>query len=134
MARKAAGGIARRHEGAPVGEDQNLRSGANEIPVQPYSMIGDSVEVGALVAMLRRHFEHDATRDDVRLAVRDACMAMHASGVAPQTMLVALKMAVQSAALDACTIVPPDTLRSVTSDLTPWMIDVCFGPRSNWQR
>ena len=97
-------------------------------------MISDSVEVDALVVMLRRHFEHDATRDDVRLAVRDACKAMHARGVAPQTMLVTLKMAVQSAALDARTIVPQDSLRSVTSDLTPWMIDVCFGPQATWQR
>ena len=96
-------------------------------------MIGDNPDVGALVVMLRRHFEHDATRDDVRAAVRDACMEMHAAGTPPQTMLVALKMAVQAAALDAHTIVARDTIRSVTSDLTPWMIDVCFSPRSTWQ-
>ena len=53
-------------------------------------------------------------------------MAMHASGVAPQTMLVSLKMAVQAAALDARTIVGRDTIRNVTADMTPWMIDVCF--------
>ncbi|MEO7218837.1 MAG: hypothetical protein ABI026_11640 [Gemmatimonadaceae bacterium] len=80
-----------------------------------------------LAETLRHHFEHDATRDEVHTAVRDVCMAMHASGVAPQTMLVSLKMAVQAAALDARTIVGPDTIRAVTADLTPWMIDVCFG-------
>lgn len=97
-------------------------------------MTSDSLEVINLVSTLRRHFEHDATRDEVRTAVKDTCMAMHAAGVPPQTMLVALKMAVQSAALDARTIVGRDALRSVTSDLTPWMIDVCFSPASNWQR
>ncbi|MFI5239505.1 MAG: hypothetical protein ACHQQP_06810, partial [Gemmatimonadales bacterium] len=61
-------------------------------------------------------------------------MAMYASGVAPQTMLVTLKLAVQSAALEARTVVARDALRSVTSDLTPWMIDVCFSPATNWQR
>jgi hypothetical protein len=44
-------------------------------------------------------------------------------------MLVALKSAVQTAALEARTIVSRDTLRSITSELTPWMIGVCFGPR-----
>ncbi|MEO7102309.1 MAG: hypothetical protein ABI311_03150 [Gemmatimonadaceae bacterium] len=96
-------------------------------------MIGDDQDVRGLILTLRRHFEHDATREEVRLAVRDACMAMHASGAPPQTMLVTLKMAVQTAALDARTIVARDTIRSVTSDLTPWMIDVCFRPTRNWQ-
>lgn len=97
-------------------------------------MTGDSPDVGNLVSTIRRHFEHDATRDEVRSAVKEACMAMYASGVAPQTMLVTLKMAVQAAALEARTVVGRDALRSVTSDLTPWMIDVCFSPSSNWQR
>jgi MoxR-like ATPase len=92
-------------------------------------MTGDNPDVRPLVVMLRRHFEHDATRDDVRLAVRDACLEMHAAGVAPQTMLVTLKAAVQAAVLDARAAVARDTIRSVTSDLTPWMIDVCFGPK-----
>lgn len=89
-------------------------------------MIRESRQFTVLVETLRRHFEHGATRDDVRSAVREACMAMHASGVAPQTMLVSLKMAVQAAALDARTIVGRDTIRNVTADMTPWMIDVCF--------
>lgn len=96
-------------------------------------MLRESREFTILVETLRRHFEHDATRDDVRSAVRGACMTMHASGVAPQTMLVALKMAVQSAALDARTIVGREALRSVTADMTPWMIDVCFSPQGNPQ-
>jgi hypothetical protein len=96
-------------------------------------MIRESQEITFLVETLRRHFEHDATREEVRVAVTDACIAMHAGGVAPQTMLVSLKMAVQSAALDARTIVGRDTIRSVTSDLTPWMIDVCFSRPRNWQ-
>jgi len=89
-------------------------------------MTSNSREVIALVATLRRHLEHDATRDEVRAAVKDACMSMYAEGVPPQTMLVALKSAVQSAALEARTDVSRDTIRAVTSDLTPWMIDVCF--------
>lgn len=91
-------------------------------------MTSDSPEVIALVATLRRHLEHDATRDEVRSAVKEACMTMHADGVPPQTMLVTLKSAVQSAALEARAVVNRDTLRAVTSDLTPWMIDVCFRP------
>lgn len=102
--------------------------------MQPCGMIGENTDVRALVVMLRRHFEHDATREEVRLAVRDACMAMHAAGVPPQTMLVTLKNAVQTAALDAHVTVSRDTIRAITSDLTPWMIDVCFRPTSNWQR
>lgn len=97
-------------------------------------MTSDSPDVSALVATLRRHFEHDATRDEVRSAVQDACMDMHAGGVAPQTMLVTLKTAVQSAALESRTIVSRDALRAVMSDLTPWMIDVCFSPPGRWQR
>jgi hypothetical protein len=96
-------------------------------------MIRESQEISILVETLRRHFEHDATRDEVRSAVKEACLTMHAGGVAPQTMLVSLKMAVQSAALDARTIVGRDTIRSVTSDLTPWMIDVCFSRTGNWR-
>jgi hypothetical protein len=38
-------------------------------------------------------------------------------------------MAVQSAALDAHTIVDRDVLRSLTADLTPLMIEVCFDGR-----
>lgn len=97
-------------------------------------MTSDSPEVIALVATLRRHMEHDATRDEVRAAVKDACMAMYADGVAPQTMLVALKSAVQLAALEARTVVSRDTIRAVTSDLTPWMIDVCFRPTERLPR
>jgi hypothetical protein len=91
-------------------------------------MVSDTPSVDALVAVLRRHFEHGATREEVRTAVREACLAMHARGVPPQTMLVALKTAVDSAALDARTIVGRDALRTITSELTPWMIDVCFSP------
>jgi len=97
-------------------------------------MTSDSRELSTLVHTLRRHFEHDATRDEVRSAVHEACLVMHASGVAPQTMLVRLKTAVQSAALEARTVVSRDALRAVTSDLTPWMIDVCFSSPSGWQR
>ena len=98
-------------------------------------MTSDSPDMTALVSILRRHFEHDAMRDEVRAAVHEACMAMKAQGVAaPQTMLVALKSAVQAAALEARTIVNRDALRAVTSDLTPWMIDVCFSPPGPWQR
>jgi len=97
-------------------------------------MTSDILEVTSLVSTLRRHFEHDATRDEVRASVKEACMAMHASGVPPQTMLVALKGAVQSAALEARTIVSRDALRAVTSDLTPWMIEVCFSPPGHWAR
>ena len=97
-------------------------------------MTSDSPDIGTLVSIIRRHFEHDATRDEVRSAVKAACIAMSASGVAPQTMLVTLKMAVQTAALEARTVVGRDALRSVTSDLTPWMIDVCFSPSRNRQR
>ncbi len=118
----------------PFAGGRNSSTGGNRILVQPCSMISEGPDVGALVTTLRRHFEHDATRDEVRSAVRDACMAMYASGVAPQTMLVTLKLAVQSAALEARTVVARDALRSVTSDLTPWMIDVCFSPATNWQR
>jgi hypothetical protein len=96
-------------------------------------MTSDRAEFGILVSTLRRHFEHDATRDEVRAAVKQACVIMRADGVAPQTMLVTLKTAVQSAALEARTAVGRDTLRTVTSDLTPWMIDVCFSSAS-WQR
>lgn len=92
-------------------------------------MLRESREFTILVETLRRHFEHSASRDDATRAVRDACMAMHASGVEPQTMLVSLKMAVQSAALDAHTIVDRDVLRSLTADLTPLMIEVCFDGR-----
>lgn len=91
-------------------------------------MASEIPDVTALVAVLRRHFEQDATRDEVRVVVHDACMVMHAGGVAPQTMLVTLKDAVQSAALEARTPVSRDALRALTSDLTPWMIDVCFAP------
>ncbi len=97
-------------------------------------MTSDSPDITYLVSVLRRHFEHDATRDEVRTAVHAACMAMHAEGVPPQTMLVALKSAVQTAALEARTIVNRDALRAVLSDLTPWMIDVCFSPPGPWQR
>lgn len=119
---------------APFAAHANVRTGANSYLVQPCIMTSDSPDVGTLVSTLRRHFEHDATRDEVRVAVKEACATMNASGVAPQTMLVALKMAVQSAALEARTVVGRDALRSVTSDLTPWMIDVCFNPSDNWQR
>jgi hypothetical protein len=91
-------------------------------------MTGDNPEVRVLVATIRRHFEQDATRDEVRTAVQTACKAMHDGGVPPQTMLVVIKTAVQSAALDARTPVARDSVRSVTSDLTPWMIEVCFSP------
>jgi MoxR-like ATPase len=94
-------------------------------------MTSDTPEVAALVSRLRRFFEHDATRDQVRQAVQDACMDMHAAGVAPQTMLVALKRAVQTAALEARNVVSREDLRAANSDLTPWMIEVCFSrPRS----
>jgi hypothetical protein len=96
--------------------------------MQPCSMTSDGPEVSALVSTLRRHFEHDATRDEVRLSVQEACAAMHADGVPPQTMLVALKTAVHMASLDARTVVGRDAFRTVTADLTPWMIEVCFRP------
>lgn len=89
-------------------------------------MPSDETQVNALIFTLRRHFEHDATRDEVRFSVQDACSAMHADGVPPQTILVALKAAVHSAALDARTIVGRDVFRNVTAELTPWMIEVCF--------
>jgi len=89
-------------------------------------MASDCPEVIALVSTLRRHLEHDATRDEVRSSVREACLAMRANGVPPQTMLVTLKAAVQTAAFEAHTPVSRDAIRAVTSDLTPWMIDVCF--------
>ncbi|HXF24905.1 MAG TPA: hypothetical protein VN602_10320 [Gemmatimonadaceae bacterium] len=92
-------------------------------------MASESPEVIALVATLRRHLEHDATRDEVSFAVKEACIAMQASGMPPQTMLVTLKAAVQTAALEARTPVSRDAIRAVTSDLTPWMIDVCFRPQ-----
>jgi hypothetical protein len=92
-------------------------------------MASDTPDVTPLVFTLCRHFEHDATRDEVRDAVQNACINMYAGGTPPQTMLVALKSAVQTAALEARTIVSRDTLRSITSELTPWMIGVCFGPR-----
>ena len=97
------------------------------------SMTGDGPEVSALVFTLRRHFEHDATRDEVRSSVQEACAAMHADGVPPQTMLVALKAAVHSAALEARTVVGRDVFRTVTADLTPWMIEVCFRPVTHWR-
>jgi len=97
-------------------------------------MTSDSQEVIALVATIRRHLEYDATRDEVRSAVREACMAMYANGVPPQTMLVTLKGAVQLAALEAHTVVSRDTIRALTSDLTPWMIDVCFRPQARPHR
>jgi hypothetical protein len=96
-------------------------------------MVTDSPDVTTLVFTLCRHFEHDATRDDVRCAVQNACIAMHAGGVPPQTMLVTLKTAVKSASLDARTIVSRDMLRALTSELTPWMIEVCFGPEERWR-
>lgn len=98
------------------------------------SMDSDIPDVVTLIATLRRHFENDATRDEVRSAVQEACLFMHAAGVPPQTMLVALKAAVQSAALEARTIVSRDALRGMTADLTPWMIDVCFSPPQHRQR
>jgi hypothetical protein len=97
-------------------------------------MTSDSTEMIALVATLRRHLEHDATREEVRAAVTEACVAMQSDGVPPQTMLVALKAAVQAAALEAHSVVSRDAIRSVTSDLTPWMIDVCFRPHERAQR
>jgi hypothetical protein len=107
----------------------NLLTGAKFNLVQPCGMASESPEVIALVATLRRHLEHDATRDEVCFAVKEACMAMHATGMPPQTMLVTLKAAVQTAAFEARTPVSRDAIRAVTSDLTPWMIDVCFRPR-----
>jgi hypothetical protein len=92
-------------------------------------MTSDSPEMIALVATLRRHLEHDATRDEVRSAVKEACVAMHSNCVPPQTMLVTLKAAVQTAAFEAHSPVSRDAIRAVTSDLTPWMIDVCFRPQ-----
>ncbi|HWG33575.1 MAG TPA: hypothetical protein VN650_05365 [Gemmatimonadaceae bacterium] len=92
-------------------------------------MASESPEVIALIATLRRHLEHDATRDEVSSAVKEACMAMLATGMPPQTMLVTLKAAVQTAAFEARTPVSRDAIRTVTSDLTPWMIDVCFRPQ-----
>ncbi len=97
-------------------------------------MTSDSPEVIALVATLRRYLEHDATRDEVRFAVKEACMAMYSTGVPPQTMLVTLKSAVQTAAFDAHTPVSRDAIKAVTSDLTPWMIDVCFRPQDRARR
>jgi hypothetical protein len=97
-------------------------------------MASDTPDLNSLVSATRRHFEQTATRAEVRMAVQDACHLMHSAGVPPQTMLVALKTAVQLAALDARTIVSRDALQSVTSDLTPWMIDVCFSPHGNVQR
>ena len=94
----------------------------------------DSQDVRTLVATLRRHFEQGATRADVRAAVHDACLSMHGAGVPPQTMLVVLKAAVQSAASDSSVIVSRELLRSTNSDLTPWMIDVCFSPASQQAR
>ena len=97
-------------------------------------MTSDIPEVIALVATLRHHLEHDGTRDDVRDAVKKACLIMHANGVPPQTMLVTLKLAVQTAALEAHAPVSRDAIRAVTSDLTPWMIDVCFRPQERSHR
>ena len=91
-------------------------------------MIGDSQEVRTLVATLRRHFEQEATRAEVRAAVHDACLSMHGADVPPQTMLITLKAAVQSAASDSSVAVSRELLRATNSDLTPWMIDVCFRP------
>ncbi len=96
-------------------------------------MASDGSDVKALVFTLRRHFEHDATRDEVRSCVQQVCIAMHADGVPPQTMLVALKGAVQSAALDSRTAVGRDVFRKVTAELTPWMIEVCFRPTDRWR-
>ncbi len=90
----------------------------------------DQADVASLILVLRRHFEQDATRDDVRASVRESCNRMHDRGVPPQTMLVALKAAVQNAALDARTPVSREAFRGLISELTPWMIDVCFAPRS----
>ena len=92
-------------------------------------MASDQPDVSSLVTVLRRHFEQDATRDEVRISVRDACQAMHDSGVPPQTMLVSLKSAVQAAAQDAHRPVARDALRNLISELTPWMIEVCFDPQ-----
>lgn len=89
-------------------------------------MASDSPDVTTLIATLRRHFEHDATRDEARSSVQDVCMAMHAAGIPPQTMLVELKAALQKAAMEARTVVSRDALRGTNSDLTPWMIEVCF--------
>lgn len=97
-------------------------------------MASENRDVTALVAVLRRHFEQDATRDEVRMIVHETCMVMHAGGVAPQTMLVALKGAVQAAALEAHAPVSRDALRALTSDLTPWMIDACFAPPGSIKR
>jgi hypothetical protein len=91
-------------------------------------MPSGETQLNALVFTSRRHFEHDATRDEVRFAVQDACAAMHADGVPPQTILVTLKAAVQTAALDARTVVARDAYRNLTAELTPWMIEVCFSP------
>lgn len=85
--------------------------------------------VDSLVGVLRRHFERDATRNEVRASVRDVCSEMHEAGVPPQTMLVALKAAVQTAAQEARAPVARDELRLLMSDLTPWMIEVCFDPQ-----
>jgi hypothetical protein len=97
-------------------------------------MVSESPSVTALVSVIRRYFEHDATRDEVRVAVHEVCLVMHSGGIAPQTMLVTLKAAVQTAALEARAPVSRDSLRAVTSDLTPWMIDVCFSPESSIRR
>jgi MoxR-like ATPase len=93
------------------------------------------IPVGAaLVSTLRRFFEHDATRNEVRVSVQEACMEMHAAGAAPQTMLVTLKRALQMAALEARIVVSRDDLRAANSDLTPWMIEVCFNRPRNGLR
>ena len=92
-------------------------------------MTTDPPEITALVTVLRRHFEQDATRDEVRASVREVCAAMHEAGVPPQTMLVSLKSAVQSAAQEAHRPVARDALRNLVSELTPWMIEVCFDPK-----
>ncbi len=89
-------------------------------------MTSDSPDVIALVARLRSHLELGASREEVRDAVKQACKTMHADGVPPQTMLVTLKTAVQAAAMEARVDVSREMVRAVTSDLTPWMIDVCF--------
>lgn len=92
-------------------------------------MTTDLPDVSPLIAVLRRHFDHDATRDEVRASVREVCTAMHDAGIPPQTMLVALKSSVQAAAQDAHRPVARDELRDLISELTPWMIEVCFDPR-----
>ena len=94
-------------------------------------MTSDIPGVAALVSTVRRFFEHDATRDEVRVSVQDVCMDMYAAGVAPQTMLVALKLAVRTAALEARSVVSREDLRAANSDLTPWMIEVCFNRPRN---